>query len=239
MFGSIAHRYDLLNHLLSASVDRHWRRVTRRKLAKLLPSGAKILDLCTGTGDLAIELSGCGPVVGCDFAHPMLVLSQGKIRRKDLTGKVRLVEADALRLPFPPGGFDAVSIAFGFRNLENYPAGLDEMARILRPGGWLAILEFSEPAWPIFRQIYLLYFKHVLPRLGEWLSGRPGAYSYLMQSVMEFPDADKLKLMLEKAGCASVRQFRLTGGIATLHLGQKRQARLSAGKADADYRTRP
>ncbi len=155
MFGAIAPRYDRANRLLSLSVDRRWRRVTRRELERRLPSEPRILDLCTGTGDLALELSSVGSVVACDFSHPMLVLGKKKASRSATGRRVAFAEGDALRLPFPDRSFDAVSIAFGLRNLESYRQGLAEMHRVLRPRGVLAILEFTLPTLPLFRSLYL------------------------------------------------------------------------------------
>ncbi len=216
MFASIAHRYDLLNRLLSFSLDRRWRRVTVERLSPFLPSQAVALDLCTGTGDLALELSTKARVLGCDFCHPMLVLG------KEKTGSsVRFVEGDALLLPFPACSFDAVTIAFGLRNLEDYTSGLGEMFRVLKPGGMLAVLEFSQPQIPVFKQLYLGYVSWILPKVGQCLSGKLGPYSYLPQSVKEFPDPNTLEGLIEEVGFAPRGQYALTGGIVTLHLAQR------------------
>jgi demethylmenaquinone methyltransferase / 2-methoxy-6-polyprenyl-1,4-benzoquinol methylase len=221
MFDSIAGRYDFLNHFLSLSIDKRWRRFTRRRLAGLLPKRPLILDLCTGTGDLALEMAKVGRVVGCDFSHSMLTLGHAKARKSGLGQRIHLVEGDALCLPFPADAFDGVTIAFGFRNLENYGRGLEEIARTLRPSGWLAILEFSEPRIPLFRQVFLLYFRHLLPRIGEWISGGKGAYCYLMRSVSEFPRPEAIEEMMREANLEQVQHHLLTGGVVALHLGQK------------------
>ncbi len=221
MFGAIAHRYDFLNHFLSFSIDRYWRRVVRARLAPFLTREAVVLDLCTGTCDLAIELSSQTQVVGCDFCHPMLRLGLDKIRRRRLEGQIQVVEGDALRLPFSDQRFEAVTVAFGLRNLEDYRAGLLEMFRVLKSPGILAILEFSQPRWPVFGGLYRFYFKHVLPRLGTMLSGRDGPYSYLPASVDEFPPPEALAAMLRGVGFGSIHNQGLTGGIATLHLARK------------------
>ncbi len=221
MFGSIAPRYDLLNRLLSLSIDRRWRRFTRRKIAPLLPLNPVVLDLCTGTGDLALQFADLGAVVGCDFCHEMLVIGQDKSRRRELNGKVRFVEGDALQLPFRTDYFDVVTIAFGFRNLENYATGLTEMRRVLKPSGVLAILEFSQPRLPLFRQLYHFYFTRFLPFAGQLVSGKKGPYSYLPQSVQEFPDVERLSEMILEAGFQEVRHFSLTGGVASLHASVK------------------
>jgi len=219
MFGAIAHRYDLLNHLLSFSIDRYWRRKVLRKLRKRLDPGSLVLDLCTGTGDLALVLATRYRVIGSDFAHPMLTLARQKMDRKVVP--VELCEADALALPFRGDLFGAVTIAFGLRNLADYGAGLAEMYRVLRPGGSLAVLEFSKPSLPVYRDIYLFYFRRVLPKIGELISGRAGAYSYLYQSVSEFLEEPQMRLLLRQAGFENISQYRLTGGIATLHLSSK------------------
>ncbi len=221
MFASIAHRYDLLNRLLSFSQDRRWRRVCGRKLQDLLPESAVVLDLCAGTGDLAIELSRKSRVVACDFCHPMLVLGRQKVQAAGGSGVIGFVEGDALQLPFPSGCFDGVTIAFGLRNLPDYLEGLREMHRVLRTGGTLAVLEFSQPQIPVFRQLYFFYCMRVLPRIGQRLSGEKGPYSYFPQSVREFPNPQKLETIIRQAGFASPRDYKLTAGIVTLHLAQR------------------
>ena len=221
MFGAIAPRYDLLNHLLSFSIDRRWRRRSLRLLDQKLGKTALILDLCTGTADLALLAARRHRVIGCDFAHPMILLARSKRRGAHLDGQLELAEADALRLPFADSTFDAVTIAFGFRNLSDYGAGLAEIRRVLKPGGWLAILEFSQPGWSPFRRLYLLYFQRLLPKLGGWISGRPGAYAYLCRSVMDFPDERGLRALLEESGFAHLEFHGFTGGIAGLLMGRK------------------
>ncbi len=220
-FGRIAPRYDLLNRMLSLSVDQHWRRRAHRRIAPLLPASPMVLDLCTGTGDLALQFSERGTVIGCDFCHEMLVIGLRKSRSRQLNGRVRFVEGDALQLPFRAGFFDVVTIAFGFRNLEDYPAGLEEMHRVLGNSGILAILEFSEPRLPVFRQAYRLYFTRVLPVIGRLVSGEEGPYSYLPESVLEFPDPGRLEGLILDAGFQEVRHFPMTAGIATLHVAVK------------------
>jgi demethylmenaquinone methyltransferase/2-methoxy-6-polyprenyl-1,4-benzoquinol methylase len=221
MFGAIAHRYDFLNHFLSLSIDRRWRRLTRRKLTPFLDGDSVLLDLCTGTGDLAIEMSSVTRVIGCDFCHPMLVHGTEKVRKLTPPDRIPFVEGDALCLPFKSAGFDALTIAFGLRNLEDYRAGIREMNRVLRPQGVLAILEFSQPTLPVFRNLYGFYFNRILPRLGKLISGVKGPYSYLPESVGDFPTPEGLGTLLSELGFAGVRYFRLTGGVAALHLGQK------------------
>jgi demethylmenaquinone methyltransferase/2-methoxy-6-polyprenyl-1,4-benzoquinol methylase len=222
MFGAIAPSYDRANHLLSLSIDRYWRRLTCRSLAPLLPADPMILDLCAGTGDLTLQLARLGTVVGCDFSHPMLVLGLEKSRRARHSGEhIRFVEGDALRLPFLSGSFDAVTIAFGLRNLEDYDQGLREILRVLRRGGTLAVLEFSLPRIPVFREVYLFYFLHLLPRLGGWISGDGQAYSYLSRSVREFLEPKELERLLQEVGFSGIRHRLISGGVAALHLAQK------------------
>jgi demethylmenaquinone methyltransferase/2-methoxy-6-polyprenyl-1,4-benzoquinol methylase len=221
MFGAIAPRYDLLNHLLSLSIDRRWRRRSLEILNQKLGASALVLDLCAGTADLALLAARRHRVIGCDFAHPMLVLAADKRRRAGLESRLELVEADALRLPFRDSAFDAVTIAFGFRNLSDYSVGLHEMRRALKPGGWLGILEFSQPVWTPFRRLYFFYFRRFLPRLGGWISGRPGAYSYLCRSVMDFPGEEALSALVGRAGFDHVEFSPFTGGIAGLLTAQR------------------
>ncbi|HSR67948.1 MAG TPA: bifunctional demethylmenaquinone methyltransferase/2-methoxy-6-polyprenyl-1,4-benzoquinol methylase UbiE [Acidobacteriota bacterium] len=221
MFGAIAHRYDLLNHTLSLGTDIWWRWLTARRLRPYLRQDRPALDLCTGTGDLALGLSRYGAVVGCDFTHPMLVRAAAKTRRRRLQGRVRFAEGDALRLPFSDESFTAVSIAFGLRNLESYSAGLKEMLRVLRPGGALAVLECSQPRLPVFKHFFLFYFNHVLPRVGRLISGDDFAYTYLPTSVADFPGPRQLKALLEECGFRHVRHKLLMGGVACLHVAEK------------------
>ena len=225
MFAEIAHRYDFLNHLLSVSIDKRWRRVAVAKVRELLPGGAApgVVDLCSGTGDLALELyKGLGvPVVSSDFCHPMLIRSQAKIEADRSAPSVRTVEADALSLPFPDGAFAAATNAFGLRNLEDPQTGLSEMLRILRPAGAVVILEFSKPVNSLLRPIFGFYFRRILPRLGAWISGQRFAYSYLPDSVRKFPSQDELAAMMRKAGFADVGYRNLSGGIAALHWGRR------------------
>lgn len=223
MFGAIAPRYDLLNHLLSLSVDKYWRWRTVRVLTRQTGENRLILDLCTGTADLALLLARSHSVIGCDFSHPMLQLAAEKTAASRLQNRLAVVEADALSLPFGEGVFDAVTVAFGLRNLENYEGGLCEMKRVLKPGGTVAVLEFSQPRFPIVREAYLFYFSRILPKVGEWISGRPGAYSYLCHSVRDFPGQQELEQITATAGLHYVRHYSLTGGIAALHVARREQ----------------
>lgn len=225
MFGEIAHRYDFLNHFLSASVDRRWRKLAASKVEELVRGiqPKLCLDLCSGTGDLAIELHQRLriPVVASDFCHPMLVRSLIKTRNLNLDGPIRTVEADSLAIPFPTGSFDAVTIAFGLRNLEDPKKGLEEMRRVLRPDGALMILEFSRPVVPVVRPLFDFYFHRILPLLGSWISGQKTAYQYLPNSVDRFPSQNELAAMMEKAGLRNVAYRNLSGGIAAIHWALK------------------
>jgi demethylmenaquinone methyltransferase/2-methoxy-6-polyprenyl-1,4-benzoquinol methylase len=224
MFGEIARRYDLLNHLLSLNIDKRWRRQT---VCRVPPQGAgPILDLCTGTGDLALAYYSAtndqSPIVGTDFCHEMLVLGAEKGRRAAANGRLAFVEADAQRLPFPDDYFQIVSIAFGLRNVTDTERGLREMVRVCRPGGRVAVLEFSMPRMQPFRGLYRWYFRHVLPRIGQLLArNRESAYNYLPASVGEFPDGEALAERLRAAGLRDVWHQPLTFGVATLYAGSK------------------
>ena len=217
MFARISPRYDLLNHLLSANLDRSWRRAVIRKLRPLLNSNARILDVACGTGDLSVELfeNIGGQVIGLDFCRPMLELA----RRK--ASQLSLIESDALRLPFANGSFDAVTIGFGIRNLSDVEQGLSELRRVLKPQGWAVILEFSRPTFPGFRVLSNFYCGRLLPRLGGLISGSRSAYQYLPDSISRFPDQATLASMMTKAGFESVEFQNLTGGIAALHTGRR------------------
>lgn len=220
MFAGIAHRYDFLNHFLSLGTDILWRKRTVRALSRKLPASPSLLDLCCGTGDLAMELSRLGPVTGCDFCHPMLVIGREKVDRM-VGATIRLVEGDALSLPFPDSQFDGVTVAFGVRNYADLNRGLAEILRVLRPGGTAAILEFSRPVLPGFRELFLWYFHRVLPHLGRWISGKEGAYHYLPESVGRFPDAPGFARILEQTGFEEVQFRRFTFGVAALHMGRR------------------
>ena len=224
MFGEIAPRYDFLNHLLSLNIDRYWR---WRTVKQVPPTGdGPILDLCTGTGDLALAYwkaaQGQPPIVGADFCHPMLVLGRAKGLKAGANGRILFVEADAQQLPFAGDYFQIVCVSFGLRNVTDPDKGLREMVRVCRPGGRVAVLEFSRPQWRPCRALYGWYFRRLLPRIGQWFSrNRHEAYSYLPESVGEFPDGEALAARLVAAGLASVGYTRLTFGIATLYVGTK------------------
>lgn len=220
MFGGIASRYDLLNHLLSLNIDKGWRRKVAKELRPILDNAdATVLDVACGTGDLSLELaSGAkASITGTDFCRPMLKFAQEKIDAANRT--IPLVEADAMELPFPSESFDAVTIAFGLRNLPNVENGLAELLRILRPKGKLVVLEFSQPVIPGIREAFNLYFTRVLPRIGGLVSGSRCAYEYLPDSVRGFPPQKELAAMMQQIGFTNVEYRNLTGGIAALHIG--------------------
>ena len=220
MFGRVAPRYDLANHLLSFNIDRLWRAYTvRRVLPILRRPDARVLDICCGTGDLvaALEQARRAPVLGSDFCHPMLVSARRKFARRG--NHSPLFEGDALHLPLASASLDLITVAFGFRNLANYEAGLREMRRVLRPGGVAAILEFSQPPNRVFAGFYNFYSRHILPFVGGALSGNRDAYRYLPESVRKFPSAVELAEEMRRAGFAETEYNYLTGGIVALHLG--------------------
>lgn len=226
MFTRIAPRYDLLNHLLSLQLDRLWRaRVTRLLRPIVARPDAMVLDLCCGTGDLALSLARAGKarVIGADFAHPMLVRASAKAEgARDASDSaqlhaVRFVEADGLRLPFAGASFDLVTTAFGFRNLANYEAGLREIHRILRPRGTLAILEFTEPPDNLLGNVYRWYFRKILPRIGALVSGDPNAYAYLPASVSRFFGPAELASLMKSVGYSGVDFCTWTFGAVALH----------------------
>ena len=222
MFGRIAPRYDLLNHLLSLNIDKYWRARTARRVSHILQRRDAIaLDLCCGTGDLmlALDAKGTARVFGSDFCHPMLVAARRKVQEK--RRKPEVFEADALALPVASGSLDLVTIAFGFRNLANYRHGLQELLRVLKPGGMLAILEFSQPLNPLLSRLYDFYSRSILPVLGGWISGSRDAYTYLPESVRKFPGAEHLAEQMQETGLVNVRFERLTAGIVALHWGER------------------
>jgi demethylmenaquinone methyltransferase/2-methoxy-6-polyprenyl-1,4-benzoquinol methylase len=227
MFGNIAPSYDLLNHLLSLNVDHYWRWRTTRLVP---PHGrAPILDLCTGTGDLALAYdraaSGQVAIVGADFCHEMLVLAAGKIGKKPARSRIRLVEADAQRLPVPDNHFQITTVAFGLRNVTDMDRGIAEMVRVTQPGGKVAILEFSQPRGWLGR-LYRFYFRWLLPLIGQTISrSKENAYRYLPASVLEFPEGPALADRLRRHGLDEVRWYPLTFGIATLYVGTKTENR--------------
>lgn len=219
MFGRVARRYDLLNHLLSASLDRSWRRKLARAL--VLPPGSRVLDLCCGTGDQAQALRRPGvEIVAADFCLPMLALAAPKFRGGE-GPRPAILNADALALPFPDSSFDAATVSFGLRNVADLDRALQELARVLRPGGELGVLEFTAPTWKPLRTLYLFYFEHLLPKVGSLLSHDPTAYTYLPSSVLGFPQRQAFTARLETTGFEAATSTSLSGGILALYRGRK------------------
>ena len=221
MFDAIAGRYDFLNTVLSAGLDRYWR---RRAIRSLMLSGRETLvDVCTGTADVAIKASqrGAATVIGVDFSGEMLRHGLQKVRAAGLGGRIALVRGDAMRLPVEDAAAEAATVAFGIRNVQDTHAGCSELLRVLKPGGRLAILEFGLPVVPAIRPLYLWYFNHVLPRIGRAVSKHSGAYTYLPASVGGFPFGADFARILETTGFSQVRAKPLAFGVVYLYTGQK------------------
>jgi demethylmenaquinone methyltransferase/2-methoxy-6-polyprenyl-1,4-benzoquinol methylase len=223
MFDGISGRYDLLNRLLSMGIDIRWRRVALRMLRERgIPS--RVLDVATGTADLALALAADLPeaeVIGVDLSEGMLGVGRQKVERNGLRSRVRLEQADAENLPFEDGSFDAVTVAFGVRNFENLDKGLGELQRVLRPGGHLMVLEFSRPTSPLVKGLMNLYSRSLMPALGGWLSKDRAAYAYLPASVQVFPEGDAFEERLQRAGLQPLRQRRLSMGISSVYIARK------------------
>jgi demethylmenaquinone methyltransferase/2-methoxy-6-polyprenyl-1,4-benzoquinol methylase len=225
IFSAIAKRYDFLNALLSLRRDRAWRKFTAR-VSEVTPN-SKVLDVCTGTGELALayaEVIGDGAsVIGTDFCFEMLAVGKAKVESQEQAGTFVPVEADTLRLPFTDNTFDIVSVGFGIRNVADLELGIREMTRVAAKGGRVVILEFTQPNVPVFRHLYSFYFKTVLPCIGNLISkNKDDAYGYLPKSVMQFPDCEQLKAIMEACGLEDVRFYRKTFGIVAIHVGRKR-----------------
>jgi len=224
IFSSIAKRYDFLNSLLSLKFDKRWREFTA-KVSELEPE-SKVLDVCTGTGELALAyakaLRNGTRVIGTDFCNEMLVVSKAKVDEQGIADKFLPIAADTLNLPFANNSFDVVSVGFGIRNVIDLKKGIQEMMRVATPGGRVAILEFSQPENHLFKSIYYLYFKKILPLIGNIISkNSDDAYGYLPGSVMRFPDRRRLKEIMEECGLKDVKIHAKTFGIVTIHLGRK------------------
>ena len=221
MFDSISHRYDFLNHLLSLNIDKVWRKKAIKLLEPFHPK--TILDIATGTGDFAIAAKRLNPekVIGVDLSEGMLSIGREKLKRKGLEQLIQLQKGDSENLPFEDDFFDAAIVAFGVRNFENLEKGLKEINRVLKPEGVFIVLEFSQPRKAPFKQLYFFYFDRILPLLGRAVSKDNRAYTYLPESVREFPDGDAFISVLEKTGFEKCRWLPQTFGIASIYEAQK------------------
>lgn len=224
IFSSIAKRYDFLNSLLSFNLDRSWRKFAVQ--LSTVSTDSRVLDVCTGTGELAgayaEEIGQHASILSADFCFNMLAVGQEKFKKQDLSFFIP-IEADTLNLPFQDDAFDIVSVGFGIRNISHLRKGISEMVRVAIPGGRVVILEFTQPTMPIIKHAYYFYFKKVLPLIGNLISkNRYDAYGYLPSSVMEFPDCDQLKMIMEKCGLVNVNYYLRTFGIVAVHVGNKR-----------------
>lgn len=222
MFDSIAWRYDFLNHFLSFNIDRLWRRKAIRIIGKT-HKDSNILDVATGTGDLAIAALRLNPskITGIDISEKMLAVGKEKISRKKLGNKITLMKGDSEKIPFENNQFDVAMVAFGVRNFSDPLKGLTEMYRVMNPGGMIMVLEFSKPSSFPFRNVYNFYFKNILPFFGKMFSKDKSAYNYLPDSVMGFPDNEAFLKLLDLAGFSKTQQKRLTGGVASIYTGIK------------------
>ena len=220
MFDSIAPRYDMLNRILSGGIDQQWRRKAIAMLKDAAPS--RILDVATGTGDLAILAASLEPdeIVGVDIAEEMLQVGRVNIEKKGLSRLIKMKSGDAEQLPFSDGAFDAALVAFGVRNFEDLSAGLTDINRVLKPGGTLVVLEFSRPTHFPIKQLYGFYGKYILPTIGKLISGDDAAYTYLPESIEVFPDGERFLDVMRDSGFTASTQKRLTFGIASLYSGR-------------------
>lgn len=224
VFESIADDYDRMNSILSFRKHKSWRKFAMKKMQ--VQAGETALDVCCGTCDWTISLaqaSNTGKIVGLDFSQKMLEVGRKKVERLHLQGQIELIEGNAMSLPFPDDSFDYVTIGFALRNVPEIEQVLREMKRVVKPGGQVVSLELSKPTWPPFRALYYFYFGRVLPWLGKWFANRYEQYRWLPQSLIDFPDYQKLKkIMLEEVGFEQVEVFPLTGAITALHIGRKK-----------------
>jgi demethylmenaquinone methyltransferase / 2-methoxy-6-polyprenyl-1,4-benzoquinol methylase len=226
LFSAIASKYDFVNHLLSLYIDRKW----RRELVKWVEvhPGERILDVCTGTGEIAIEFaenSLAGKIVGVDSSEEMLGIARGKIKNKGLENRIELIKGNALELPFEDGSFDVVSIGFGLRNIGDYKKGISEMVRVLKDGGRLLMLEFSPPLDNFFGKVHSFYLNSVIPTIGKILSGSDIAYRYLAESIAGFPQPKEIMQVMQKEDLKNVRCRALIGGIVYSYRGQKQKTK--------------
>lgn len=221
IFNDIAPKYDLLNHLLSMNIDKGWRRKAMQYIGE--KEKGHLLDVACGTGDFSIAASRAGvkEVTGIDISANMVEIGRKKVHELGLDGRVDLRSGDSEEMEFEDGSFDVVTVAFGVRNFEHLELGLKEMQRVLRPGGKVIILEFSMPEHFPMRQLYRFYFRYILPTLGGWISGNKGAYTYLPESVMKFPQGQAFLNIMKNCGFEESMQRKLSFGIASLYVGKK------------------
>lgn len=221
IFNDIAPKYDLLNHLLSMNIDKGWRRKAMKCLGE--QERGYLLDVACGTGDFSIAAyrAGVERVTGIDISENMVEVGRKKIQEAGLSGKIDLRTGDSEKLEFDEATFDAVTVAFGVRNFEHLELGLREMQRVLKPGGKVVILEFSMPEYFPMKQLYKFYFRHILPIIGGWISGNKGAYTYLPESVMKFPQGRDFLDIMSRCGFSGAWQKKLSCGIASLYVGTK------------------
>lgn len=222
LFGTVHKRYDLLNHLLSLYRDKKWRRSLVAQAETVYLN--RILDVCTGTGDLALEFAiryQETMIIGSDISDRMLKIGMEKIKKRGLDGKIFLQQSDLFYLPFKNGVFDVVSIGFGFRNLHDFRSGIKEMVRVLKKGGLLLILELSLPQNPFVKKIFLLYLKYILPKIGGLFSGSESSYAYLSSSIIAFPKKEEVIKFLKDEGLRNIQYISLSGGIASIYAGRK------------------
>ena len=222
MFDSIAWRYDFLNHFLSFNFDRLWRRKAIKLISKSYKSPG-ILDVATGTGDLALAAMKINPskISGIDISSKMLEIGREKVKKKGFSGKIDLIYGDSEKIPFDDNVFDVAMVAFGVRNFSDPLKGLSEMQRVIREGGMIMVLEFSKPSGFPFKRVYNFYFRNILPLFGRLFSKDKAAYRYLPDSVMKFPDNEEFLQLLVRAGCSETHQIKLTGGVASIYTGIK------------------
>lgn len=223
MFDSIAWRYDFLNHFLSFSIDRLWRKRAIRVISEN-HKHPSILDVATGTGDLAIAALKLDPlkITGIDISKNMLEIGREKIQKRGFSSKIELIQADSENIPFDDNAFDVAMVAFGVRNFSDPLKGLSEMRRVVRIDGMIMVLEFSKPSGFPFRPVYNFYFRNILPFFGKLFSKDKAAYEYLPESVMKFPDNEAFLMLLSQAGFSETKQIKLTGGVASIYTGKKR-----------------
>lgn len=224
MFDLIAHRYDFLNHLLSFGIDRNWRRKAIRKISDNFKN-PEILDVATGTGDLAIEAAKIRPlkITGIDISDKMIEIGRKKIQERNLEGIIELIKCDSENICFDDNTFDVAMVAFGVRNFSDPVKGLSEMRRVVRQDGLIVVLEFSKPDGFIFKHLYNIYFRNILPFIGAVFSRQKKAYKYLNESVMKFADNERFIQMMKVSGLSEIKQTRLTLGIASIYTGVKKQ----------------